>query len=71
MALGFQDPYFDIEKKEYNKERIKERIDAIAAKWKEKYPELKFNTDKLKYDTAVTFNQTYTAEVEYLNLETK
>ena len=36
-----------------------------------KYPELKFDTEKLKYDNPVAFNQTFTTEVEYLNLETR
>ena len=40
-------------------------------KWKEKYPEMKFNTEKLKFDNHVAFNQSFTNEVEYLNLESK
>jgi hypothetical protein len=70
-ALGFTNVLFDREKGEYNKEKIKEHIDTIIGKWKEKYPELKFDTEKLKYDNPVAFNQTFTTEVEYLNLETR
>ena len=70
-ALGITDLYFDKEKSEYNKEKIKEQIDGIIGRWKEKYPELKFDTEKLKYDNPVAFNQTFTTEVEYLNLETR
>lgn len=70
-ALGFTETYFDKEKNEYNQEKIKERIESIVAKWKEKYPELKFDSAKLKYDNPVAFNQTFTTEVEYLNLETR
>ena len=71
IALGLTDVYYDKEKSEYNKEKIKERIGEIVANWKEKYPELKFDTEKLKYDNPVAFNQTFTTEVEYLNLETR
>jgi len=70
-ALGFSELYVDKEKGEYNKEKIKEVIDGIVARWKEKYPELKFDTEKLKYDNPVAFNQTFTTEIEYLNLETR
>lgn len=70
-ALGHGEPFFDNAKGEYNKEKIKEQVQNIVEKWKEKYPELKFDTEKLKYDNPVAFNQTFTTEVEYLNLETR
>ncbi|HYO22160.1 MAG TPA: hypothetical protein VER36_07120 [Flavisolibacter sp.] len=70
-ALGFTDVYYDREKGEYNKEKIREQTESIVGRWKEKYPELKFDTEKLKYDNPVAFNQTFTTEVEYLNLETR
>jgi hypothetical protein len=69
--LGYKDEFYNAENSTYNKELISERIKTIIEKWKEKYPELNFNTDKLKFDNQVSFNQTFTSEVEYLNLETK
>jgi len=71
IALGYTDVFYDREKGEYKKEKIKEYVDAILARWKEKYPELKFDVEKLKYENPVAFNQTFTTEVEYLNLESK
>jgi hypothetical protein len=70
-ALGFGEIYYDIEKSEYNKEKIKHHSENIIARWKDKYPELKFDTEKLKYENIVAFNQTFTTEVEYLNLESR
>lgn len=55
----------------YNQEKITAGIHAVIDRWKEKYPELKFDVSKLQYDDAVAFNQTFTTEIEYLNLETK
>ena len=69
--LGVKDVYYDMEKGEYSQEKITAGINAIIEKWKAKYPELKFDTAKLKYDNPVAFNQTFTTEVEYLNLETR
>lgn len=71
QALGQTDAYYDAEKSEYNTEKIKAHIEGIVARWKEKYPEFKFDTGKLKYDNAVAFNQTFTTEIEYLNLESR
>jgi len=32
---------------------------------------LNVKTDKLKFDDLVSFNQSFTTEIEYLNLDTK
>lgn len=70
-ALGIRNEYYNEEKGEYDQEKIAAAINAIVERWKEKYPELKFDTTKLKYENEVAFNQTFTTEVEYLNLETR
>jgi len=36
-----------------------------------KYPNLNVKADKIKFDDFVSFNQSFTTEVEYLNLDTK
>jgi hypothetical protein len=69
--LGFKDEYFNKETSVYNKEAIIQKIESIESRWREKYPELKLKTDKLKFDNQVAFNQSFTTEIEYLNLETK
>lgn len=70
-ALGFKEEYYNKETNEYNKEAIFQKIEEIENRWREKYPELKLKTDKLKFDNQVAFNQSFTTEIEYLNLETK
>ncbi len=69
--LGFKNTYYDAEANEYDKEGIVLKIKSIEQKWKSKYPEFDFKTEKLKFDNKVAFNQSFTTEVEYLNLETK
>jgi hypothetical protein len=69
--LGYDAKYYDKEKETFNEEAIKETLEAIEQKWKVKYPELKFNLDKVKFDNIMVFNQTFTTEVEFLNLETR
>ena len=69
--LGFRETYYTKETNEYNKEAIFQKIEEIESRWRDKYPELKLKTDKLKFDNPVTFNLSFTTEIEYLNLETK
>jgi hypothetical protein len=69
--LGYRDSLYDADKNEYDREAIVSRIKSIEQKWKEKYPEFDFKTDKLKFENRVSFNQSFTTEIEYLNLETK
>lgn len=69
--LGFRDGYYNPETNEYDKDAIIARIKSVEQRWKTKYPEFDFKTDKLKFDNKVAFNQSFTTEVEYLNLETK
>jgi hypothetical protein len=69
--LGFKDEFYNEETRQYDKEAIIEKIKSVCAKWKEKYPELDMKTEKLKFDNSLAFNQSFTTEIEYLNLETK
>jgi hypothetical protein len=69
--LGFRDDLYNKESSQFNREAIIARINDIQERWKVKYPEFRFNTEKLKFDNLVVFNQTYTSEIETLNLETK
>jgi len=69
--LGFPDLYYNRETNEFQKEAIIEKIRSICTKWNSKYPELDFKTEKLKFDSNLSFNQSFTTEIEYLNLESK
>ena len=69
--LGYKTVYYNKSNKEFAKEAIIAAIEAIEQKWKPKYPELKIKTEKLRFDSMLTFNQTFTTEIEYLNLETR
>jgi hypothetical protein len=69
--LGYKTVYYNQETGEYNREAITAAIEAIEQKWQPKYPELKIKGDKLRFENNLAFNQTFTTEVEYLNLETR
>jgi hypothetical protein len=69
--LGYKTTYYNPEAKEFDKEAIIKSIESIQEHWKTKYADLKFATDKLVFDNMMTFNQSFTSEIEFLNLETK
>jgi hypothetical protein len=69
--IGFSREYYSLEKKEFNQQAILDKIQSIESDWKEKYPNLKMKTEKLKFDDTVSFNHSFTTEIEYLNLETR
>lgn len=69
--LGYKTEFYNAESKTFNTEAINAAIEVIHQKWNVKYPELKLKVDKLKYDNMMAFNQSFSSEVEYLNLETR
>jgi hypothetical protein len=71
MELGYSREYYSLEKKEFNTQAIIEKVKSIESDWKEKYPNMNVKAEKLKFDDLVSFNQSFTTEIEYLNLETK
>lgn len=66
--LGFTKTFIK-EDGTYNQEAITAEIIRVQEAWAEKYPEMKFRTDRLRWDNAVTFNQSFTNEIESLNME--
>jgi len=69
--LGFHSRLYEPVKMKFDDEEIIARVKAIQEKWKEKYPLLGFKTSNLKFDSLVSFNFSFTTEMETLNLETK
>jgi hypothetical protein len=68
-ALGFNADYYDTNSKQFNADKVGDRIRQIMEKWKEKYPNLKLKIENIKYDSILNFNVSYTTEVEFLNLD--
>jgi hypothetical protein len=71
QALGFNADYYNLETKQFDADKIAGRVRAIVDTWKSKYPNLKMTLENIKYDSMVSFNVSFTTEVEFLNLDTK
>jgi hypothetical protein len=70
-ALGYKTVYYDSQKNQFEQSDIADRIKEIQATWKEKYPNMDFKTQNLRYDNLLNFNLTFTNEMEFLNMEPK
>jgi hypothetical protein len=66
-ALGFKEKYYDAASKKFEEQAIKDRINEIIKEGTEQFPELKFNTDNLKFDNMVSFLRSYITEIQNLN----
>jgi hypothetical protein len=69
--LGFKDVLYNSHTQQYNRELIEQQINAIIQEWAEKFPQITFKTENLKYDSLMSFTHSYTAEVEFVNTESK
>ena len=69
QSLGFHTIYYDATKMAFNSEKITDHVRAILEKWKSKYPNADFKLQNLRFDTLVNFNYSFTAGIEYLNME--
>lgn len=71
IALGYKKAFFDPQKNQFANDGIIDRIKEIQTKWKDKYPNMDFKTQNLRFDSLVNFNLTFTNEMEFLNMEPK
>lgn len=69
--LGFTEELYNSQTKQFNSELIVQKINSIIDSWREKYTQLNFKTENLKYDSLLSFTLSFTAEIEFINIETK
>ncbi len=71
VALGYTIAYYDPVKNQFASDDIIEKIKEIQARWKEKYPNMDFKTQNLRFENLVNFGLTFTEELATLNMEPK
>lgn len=69
--LGFTEELYNSKTQQFNTELIVQRINGIISTWREKYTQLNFKTENLKYDSLLSFTLSFTAEIEFINIESK
>jgi hypothetical protein len=69
-ALGFSADYYNAETKQFDPERVGDKIRMITETWSVKYPNLKMRAENIRYSDLVGFNISFASEIEYLNVET-
>jgi len=68
-ALGQNDALYNPASKTFNQSAINSRVKSIIDQWKTKYPRMVFNTHNLSYANLVLFNESFTTQVQNINLE--
>jgi hypothetical protein len=68
-AIGFTQKYYSSNDQQFDKDAIEDKVREIIEKWKEKYPRLELNPDKLNFQNLVDFNHSFTTEMASLNFE--
>jgi len=65
--------YADLGTPDSNEMRVKSKLAAkigeIITEWKEKYPNLEWKAQQLRYDDILSFNQSFLNEVQSLNFK--
>lgn len=69
--LGFSPVLYNSNTGNFNVQMIEQEILQIINSWKEKYPQINFKTENLKYDSLLSFTYSFTSEVEFVNTEIK
>jgi len=69
QELGFPARFVDPESGRLESREIIREVFRIQDNWKDKFPQLDFKTNNLRFDTLVNFNLSYTNELEFLTLE--
>ena len=69
LALGFQGQLFDPASNQFEKKEIEDEIAKIFETWIEKYPNMEWRAQNLRYDHILSFNQSFLNEIQSLNLE--
>lgn len=67
--LGFGKPYYDEQKNKFDEYAIISRIKEVQGPWKDKYPNMDFKFQNLRFDNLVSFDLSFTNEMEFLNME--
>ena len=69
LALGFHGQLYDPASNQFEREEIEEKISEIITEWKEKYPNLVWSPQHIRYDHILSFNQSFLNEIQILNFD--
>lgn len=70
-ALGLRQTFYDPETQQFNQPLITQAVNEALDRYQEKYPELKWQQDRLQYDSLYNFSVSFTEQMAQLNLELK
>jgi hypothetical protein len=69
QGLGFKGKLYDPAANQFEEQEIEDRTDPIIVGWTEKYPSLVWKASNIRYDSIISFNQSFLNEIQGLNFE--
>lgn len=70
-ALGLAHPFYEPADQHFNQPLLERAVDEALDRFKDKYPHLNWQHDKIQYDTLYNFGISFTEQMAQLNLELK
>ncbi len=68
--LGFEQMLYNEKTNRFQEKMIIAEIREIQERWNKKYPRLNFDTQAVRFTNLIDFNDSFTAQLEILNMET-
>jgi hypothetical protein len=69
--LGMKTPFYDPERKEFNKEAISAAATLATDRFKDKFKNMRWDDKRISYDSVYDFGITFSEHMANMNLETK
>lgn len=68
-SLGQKNILYNCQMKSFNISAINSNIEKVIAAWKAKYPKMTFNTSNLNYMSLMSFNESFTTQIQNFNMD--
>ncbi|WP_346237485.1 hypothetical protein ABDK00_000200 [Niabella insulamsoli] len=68
-ALGYTQPLYLPVANKFEQDIIVSRIRQVQSQWRQKYPQMNFNANQLNFSSLLKFNNSFTMQVELLNMD--
>jgi hypothetical protein len=69
--LGMSEKFYDPEKEKFNKEAILKAANEAVSRFQDKYTEMKWNDERINFNSLYEFGISFTDQIASLNLKTK
>jgi hypothetical protein len=69
--LGMKGKLYDPAKQQFNKSAIEKAVDEALKKYKDKYQDMRWDYNRIKYDSLYDFGISFSEQMANLNMDTR